>query len=101
MVPLLINQVMIGTNLNTAFPVYLQITSNDNSTTLILIVAIVVVLCAAVIMIATILLIVKIYTQHRNRKYHLNENVTELEQRHLANKIPNSSKSIQLLFWYY
>ena len=97
--PLLINQVMIGSNLNTTFPVNLIITSNYNPTTLILIATVVVVLCVAVIMI-TALLIVRRYTQQRNRKYHLNEIVAELEHRNINDKLSISSKSMQLLFWF-
>ena len=90
-------QVVIGSNLNTTFPVYLQITSNDNSSTIILIVTVVVaVLFVAVFLLTLIVLILRKYTQHRNRKV-LNEIVAELEQRDLTDKLLNPSKSIQFL----
>ena len=80
---------MIGSTLNTTFPDNLQITSNDNSTTLIL-----VVLCVGIVVI-TIILLIRRYTQDRNRKTHLNEIVAELEHRNLTDKVLNPSKSIQ------
>ena len=73
---------MIGSTLSTTFPDNLQITSNDNdnSTTLILIVTVVVVLGVGIVVI-TIILLIRRYTQDRNRKTHLNEIVAELEHR--------------------
>ena len=85
---------MIGSTLNTTFPDNLQITSNDNSITLILIVTVVVVLCIGIVVI-TIILLIRRYTQDRNRKTHLNEIVAELEHRNLTDKVLNLSKSIQ------
>ena len=90
-------QVMIGSNLNTTFPVHLKITSNDNSSTIILIVTVVVtVLCVAVFLLTLIALILRKYTQHRNRKF-LNEIIAELEQRDLTDKLLNPSKTIKFL----
>ena len=85
---------MIGSTLNTTFPDKMQITSNDNSSTLILIVTVVVVLCIGIVVI-TIILLIRRYTQDRNRKTHLNEIVAELEHRILTDKVLNLSKSIQ------
>ena len=89
-------QVMIGSNLKTTFPDNLQITSKDNSSTLTIIVTVVVVFCVAGIATILILLILRRYTQHRNRKPHLNEIVAELEHRNLTDKSLTPSKSIQI-----